>query len=532
VRKAACLLAIFVVAASSLMSGFPKSAAAISAGPQPSAATTTPNILITSIVADTTLEDLEIYNQSDAPIDLAGWSFSFTIKDGGNCSAGETSPSINFPDGWMLSKAYLTFENGGNDAAADIFSVGPAFGAGCSNPWLTSIQISDGSTAEQIITIPDGAALSAGVKQKQRDNSSSSARTLTGTFATDYAALTASDIAGGLFSDPLYTPPDNDDGLQVVEILPRAAGCSPVDTGISCSDFVKVVNDSGMQADLSHYALAYKSSSSASISTVPLSGLLDAGKFAIINTKDDGSPISLTDSGGYVWLEDVEGIKIYAPVVQYPSASSDTKIGWAWAFDGSAWQWTSEPTLDANTFPLENPEVQTGSSSGSGSSSLKPCAADQYRNPATNRCKKIVVSASTLVPCKPDQERNPATNRCRSILAASSTLTPCKTGQERNPATNRCHSVTAASNSLTPCQPGWSRNPATNRCRKTSAVKGDSIANIQDVKAPIAGNNLRWLFAAAAITGALAYAFYEWRQEIMLRYADVKVRAATILRKK
>ena len=57
---------------------------------------------------------------------------------------------------------------------------------------------------------------------------------------------------------------------------------------------------------------------------------------------------------------------------------------------------------------------------------LVPCKPNQFRNPKTNRCKKIPTEkvskkvskkVRTLKECKPGQIRNPQTNRCRKITS-------------------------------------------------------------------------------------------------------------------
>lgn len=523
-RLASLLAAIACISTLAISQAAP--AAALPVGPQPDAPTA-PNILVTAIVGTPLLNALEIYNQSNSPINLAGWSFSFTAKDFSGCSGGRTA-SIAFPPGWILAKNYLTFVRGGDPATATVFTADPNLLTGCVSPWLASIQIFQAGTVEQTISIPSNPAplsLTTGVKQKQRDNSSSSARTLSGTFNSDYASLSSSDTT--FFSDPLYTPPPDSAGLQVVEMLPHSLSCSPTNTSLACSDYVKLRNSTDKPIDLSAYRLrtSYDGTKSTSSNTIALNGTLSPGTFTLVNTKNDGTALSLTESGGYVWLEDVNGAKIYNPVIQYADASSTSKVGWAWAFDGATWRWTSDPTAQANNFPPEDQATTAASTT----SALKPCAADQYRNPETNRCRKIVISASTLVPCKPDQERNPATSRCRSILASSASLQPCKSGQERNPATNRCRSVLGASTSLKPCAAGWQRNPQTNRCRKTTA---SSVANVQDIKTAASSANVgywRWLLAAAAVIGAIGYAFYEWRQDLTLFLDKLKTKLARFI---
>lgn len=55
------------------------------------------------------------------------------------------------------------------------------------------------------------------------------------------------------------------------------------------------------------------------------------------------------------------------------------------------------------------------STKGSTSKTLAPCPEGQYRNPLTNRCKKITSTSSSTKECAEGYERNPETNRCRKI---------------------------------------------------------------------------------------------------------------------
>jgi len=69
----------------------------------------------------------------------------------------------------------------------------------------------------------------------------------------------------------------------------------------------------------------------------------------------------------------------------------------------------------------------------------KECAANQVRNPITQRCNKIKKGKKS--DCVPPKTRNPATNRCKNMKlkkAKAKTLKPCVPPKKRNPATNRC----------------------------------------------------------------------------------------------
>ena len=492
--------------------------AAVGVTPSPSAANSTPPLVITSLVGNNVFPNsgaIELFNQADTPIELDGWRADFSFLD----SCGSFAVSQPLKHGWLLAGEYQTVIFGN-------------VRSGCTAPRLNAVTVLNGDTINQVVTVPTTSPLPDGkiVQHKQRGNSSST-RIITGIYTTDYNAAKPVDAASAtLYDDPLYEPPADASGLQILEILPHARDCAPDDnTSPDCVDYVKLYNPTTLPIDLSQYRLriGYKGQSIGVTNTFHFGQSLAPSKYFTLAARDDGEALSITDSGNYVWLEDTHGVKTYSPIVQYPSATSSSKIGWSWAWDGTMWRWTSAPhPFDANYFPPEVPAA----TSPSNSSTLKPCAANQYRSAETNRCR-LIISASTLVPCRSDQTRNPETNRCRSILASSSSLQPCKAGQVRNPETNRCKSAVTTASSLKPCQPGWERNPDTNRCRK-GTVLGDATAKVQDVRAPTAADHTRWLLAGIAVIGALAYAAYEWRQELALKFAGITAMASKLTRSK
>ncbi len=455
-----------------------------------------PDLLVTSIVGSTQLDYLEIYNQRDDALSLENWEAIATMTDSSPGGCTDITAPIAFPSGWLLPKKYLTFQR--NVSAADSltipFSIDPLTLAGCIAPVLSSIQIIDATgSAEQLITLP-GTWISTTVAQhKQRNNSPNSTRTVSGSFLDDYKIVTG-DIQ--LDSDPLYAPPADTAGLQILEILPNARSCSPLDADPTCSDYIKLYNPTDSPINLAEYRLriGYKGQAASVTNTFTWGQILDPEQdelilpphtYFMLSARNDSTPLSITDSGNFVWLEDAYGAATYEPVIQYPDASSITKVGYAWAWDGSNWQWTRSPQPGAPNVFLADPVV-AGTSIDI--TTLKPCAANQYRNPDTNRCNTITTAAATLVSCEAGQERNPETNRCRSIVTASETLTPC--------------------------QPGWERNPDTNRCRKiTASAVTNATTTVKDIAAP-ASSNSGWIVACFAVIAALAYAAYEWRQDI------------------
>lgn len=476
----------------------------INVGPTPPPSTA-PDLLITtfaSAAAASPIDYLEIYNQSDIPINLHGWSFQLTIdgKTAGTCTP--LTSTVVFPEGWILSKKYLTFQRAVSspvDSPTIAFTIDDATLSSCSAAKLTGLSlVAPNGSVEQAVPFslapPAISDTTNTVQQhKQRNNSPSSTRTITGTLLTDdYKPITGTIT---LNSDPLYTPPVDVAGLQILEVLPNARSCSPLETDPTCSDYVKLYNPTDLPIDLALYRLRVgaKGQSESVTNTLTWGSSVDPAndelllpphQYFMLITRNDGQPLSITDSGNYIWLEDAYGTTMYQPVIQYPDASSGTKIGQAWAYNGTTWQWSSSPQPNgANYFP---PVVLSDSTSVTTMSILKPCADNQYRSPDTNRCNTVTTAIATLTSCGPNEERNPDTNRCRAIATATQP-TPCPAGSERNPDTNRCRKVSVAA--------------------AANAVK--------DVAAPNIDTN-GWFVAILATGLAAAYGIYEWRQDIKL----------------
>lgn len=313
-----------------------------------------------------------------------------------------------------------------------------------------------------------------------------------------------------LYADELYMIPVAPT-LQIVEVVARHAECAPNDTSVVCGDYLKLRNNGEYTVDTSMYRLRTDSGTSISGNAFSLDVLLEPGAYLTVFMRDNGERLNLTDGGGYAWLEDAAGLAPYydETMIQYPSASSNTKIGWAWVLDSvdGAWKWTSTPQPDADNL-VTVPVVAIASEV------VSECPAGKYRNPETNRCRSVEEAVNVLAQCEEGKERNPVTNRCRSVASLASTaLSPCDEGQERNPATNRCRSVLAASRTLTPCQTGYERNPETNRCKKI-LIGSTSVATPAAALEPGGGSTLATALIITTGLGAVGYGIYEWRSEL------------------
>lgn len=355
--------------------------------------------------------------------------------------------------------------------------------------------------------------------------------TTTGNYLSSFTATPTP--PANLQQDPLYEY-DESTPLQTVEILANSRNCGPTETAVDCLDYIKFYNPTNQAIDLSQLRLrnGYVGQAISSSNTMQLGGFILPGEYHAIQ-------VNITNSGGWVWLEDQYGMTMYeTTLVEYPDARSTTKKSLSWAQnDDGIWGWATPQPGGPNELlaPEEIIAKETGQT---------PCREDQYRNPETGRCKKYEVDPMP-VSCNPDQERNPDTNRCRKIATASSlascdadeyrnpdtnrcrklstdaaTLTPCKEGQYRSPETNRCRSLSTASSDLKPCEAGQERNPATNRCRKI--VSGDGGAGFAVVDESTSSDQVvSWLALGGLGLASLGYAGWEWRRELFGVFSKV-----------
>lgn len=413
------------------------------------------------------LDYVQLFNTSDTPVDISGWSIEYTIEGG--------AAPIKLPllSGILKPSNYVVT---GTIPEADlpyVLSIPPEMTA----KKALSIQLKSPDYKEQNMTL--GSKNTGGWTRHLSDS--------TGKYTTTFDAVDPTYVlyVGGLYDDLPESV-----GLQISEILANPRNCSPLDTSLSCKDYVKFYNPTSQDVDLSKFRLrlGYQGQSATTSNTYELSGIIPSGHYGTVSQDVNGRPLSITNGGGFVWLEDTYGIKRYDNTVQgYADASPDNKKGAVWAYDESdgTWKWTARPT------PGDEPSVFVD----------LPVKA------------KKVSAVKTLIPCRSDQYRSAETNRCRSIASAATNLTPCKPGQARNPETNRCRSLATAISSLTPCKANQERNPETNRCRNKISSIPDAAFAVEPVKE--AGKAFVGWWALGGVGAlALGYGAWEWRREV------------------
>lgn len=443
---------------------------------------------------------IELYNRSDAPVSMEGLVVTLVLVDG---AVGYEVP-IHLPAVYLLTDSYMTIGQAGLVDQPDATFTIPA---NMTNATLKSVALTD-SVGHEELQLTDIAATASKYIWAQRKTGDSG-------LGTTMANMTQKEAPITLRGKGTYSLPTAPPAVRIVEILASHASCAPNDISLTCQDYIKLYNPTDAALDLSAYRLRTDSGTSVSGNAFSLNYLLPAKSYLTIAVRDDGAPISVTNDGGYVWLEDAEGIVKYnETIVSYVDATSMTKQGWSWALylDGT-WGWTSTPQPDsANVITILVDIIAATATVDS------LCPAGKYRNPETNRCRAIEEAIATLVSCDEGQERNPATNRCRSLVTvASATLTPCDPDQERNPATNRCRAL-GTSTALGPCPEGQERSPDTNRCRKV--VPSLAAATFAE---PSGDKNLfsSYWFGGAVAVAAAGYGTYEWRSELMKLFRKI-----------
>lgn len=465
-------------------------------------ATDSPVIITNYSFTASRMNYVQLYNNSDEVVSLDGWTLTYQV--------GSSSFTLGTLSGLMSPSKYIVVADSAllPDASFTYATTAPAPTDTTKVTAVhlipsTTIYLSHDVTTPTISTSTVKEATTPPTYYLQRNISTS-----TGNYLSTFSFFVPS-AEFQLYMDPLYEYP-SETALQVSEILPNPRDCSPLETALDCSDYIKLYNPTDQPIDLSYFRLrnGYLGQAPSSSNTLNLEGVLEPGHYITI-------PMSVINTANWVWLEDSYGMKRYDSTVQdYPDASSTTKQGSAWAYDTAdgTWKWTIDPTPEdaPSAFP-----VVLAAETSTPTTTLTPCRDDQYRSEETNRCRNIVTTtiSSELTPCKEGQYRSEDTNRCRSVVSAISSLVPCDEDQERNPLTNRCRSTTTLASALTPCGPGQERNPDTNRCRqvtKSVAALAGAVQPVKDDGKSFVG----WWALGGVASLALGYAVWEWRREI------------------
>lgn len=284
--------------------------------------------------------------------------------------------------------------------------------------------------------------------------------------------------------------------LIVTEMLPNATG---TDDG---NEFIEIYNPGNETVDLALYRLQVGPNFDKTYGFAPGASIEPQSYKSFFN---DSVTFSLLNTSSRVRLISVDG-QVVSESLSYVSPADNE----AWALLSGSWMYTNQPTPGAeNLLPIDEGVV----SDGVVTQGLKPCAANQYRNPDTNRCRIITTDTGDAKPCKDGQYRSEETNRCRSIATDVSAAKPCADDQYRNPDTGRCRKI-ANDDEVKDCGEGRERNPTTNRCRNIVTTASGRTSGGVTVVPATAASVFGWWAAAIVCFIAIGYAALEWRREI------------------
>lgn len=456
----------------------------------------------TGELLSSTVRYIEVYNNSDQVVALDGWTINVARTTDAS-SIALTVPVNNY----LAPHAYAVISFDGFITNALFSTPGMPL---ATNEFVSTISLSHDGFVPYAAVVSDDKSSGKKINLTPMQlTPTTTGYTTTGKYRTDERS--------GPYQDALYAP-RAEFALSPIEILANSRNCAPTEIDTSCGDYIKFYNNTTQTIDFTGVRLriGYRGQTPSSANTIRLSGEIQPGQYAVFTKNEVGEPLSITNSGDFVWLEDTYGLIRYDnTMTSYPDASSTTHKGQSWAqtVDGS-WAWSMpNPGGENKIIP---PEIETLAQTNE----LVSCRTDQYRSSETNRCRNLQTtsSAGQLAPCRSDQYRSSETNRCRNISSSTvaGSLTPCKENQYRNLETNRCRSLASSiSAQLKPCQVGWERNAETNRCRKADVLSASQTVGYPIEKIPASADAVASWWAIGGIgVVALGGGVWQYRYEL------------------
>jgi hypothetical protein len=438
-------------------------------------------------------EIVVVYNQGATTIDVTGWCLTNKISVAFFCFENEEQPAVYTLPAYsyavIFSEEYLLSHELPVEAGGAYKSLNQSSGSIVGSADTISLVDGQGEVIDEMswqASLPAGRAWSRLLLGAQPDVYAMTGDILDWSVIAGYQPPAHGVLTQTLPVDPLAPEPPDEPDIPVVslpypvltEVFPNPEGS---DTG---KEFIELFNPhTELSIDLSSISLLVGQTLEKAV-PFPAGIVLLPGEYRIFTTSD--MPFSLLNSASS--LQIVKDGEPVGSVVSYASP----KEGKSWALVGEEWQYvTPSPNI------LNAADTIHEADDADSISLPKPCAANQYRHAETNRCRLIATSEGTPAPCKEGQYRSLDTGRCRTIVTANEPA-PCKQGQERNPETNRCRNIVGMTS------PG-------------QGVKG--------VESQSQGVN--WYFWGAIgliLLAIIAYAVWEWRDELVKLWRLVRSR--------
>lgn len=292
-------------------------------------------------------------------------------------------------------------------------------------------------------------------------------------------------------TNPPGTPPQLEHQLRIVELLANPIGS---DAG---TEYIEIYNPNDVAISLEAYRLRVGPQLEKTYK-FPVGAIIQPHEYKVFTNQD--IKYTLVNSVSAVQLER-DGVLV-DDIVAYAAPPE----GFAYAESYGSWYYTGTPTPGLANIITDALVVSDKDDLNELAlvSTLKPCAANQYRHPDTNRCRNIVTATTTPAPCASNQYRSPETNRCRNIATVTGP-SPCKEGQERNPDTNRCRNIV------------------------TMTKTNHGIKDISIEESATGASWYWWLAIGGVVILILAYAVWEWREDL---HKLVRITKAKITRNK
>ncbi len=456
-------------------------------------------ILISKISQDK--KYVEIYNQTNQNVNLAGWKIEYYARS-------STKPVGKiFKDEVILANGFLVLSN--DKMSADGIKFGLA-----QNDGSVVLSRSDGSVSDTVgwgnNSKSAGSPIKGGVKTVWRcfvgkniiDSKNNS---------TDFLSSKGSDNQEIMpYSRPnCKSPepkPESQKELNKCEGLKLSEIASNVD-----EQFIEIINSGEKTVITTGCKLTIGDAGvRENIGDIEL----NPGEFLTIKIKNTN--LKLPKTKGKVYLLDEAGSKISSAEYEKLAKSS------SWSLIDDEWTQTFMITENSENIFKEYPDCQNGYERNVLGRCVKiatppvesSCPVGQYRHPETRRCRKIE-AAKTITPCKDGYYRSEETGRCRSIASAvAKTLKPCPEGQFRNSATGRCKKIASTDDIAKECPEGFERNPQTKRCRKIKSANMPAVGLAATEVKQVAGATWGWWVFGGVSLLAVGYGVWQWRWEI------------------
>ncbi len=360
-------------------------------------------------------ELIELKNLSDEPVDLTGYTISYTNTQN------KTNTIVEFPPGSRLEGRVLLLRLARRaDPGADYtYTTTLATSAG---PLTLSYR---GQVVDSVCwTGKDGCYVAFNTSVEKRttlvrnldDGTFEHLLTYDLEFDPDHPALV------------LPQEPEDDDQQPDASSTLGQPQCYKLEfsevlsyyDAAQTEQFIEFYNPSNASIQLDNCNLRYKKKTYNLIGTVEAGGYYtfypsEAG-FSLTKNPTSSNAIELIDADGQVadYLEYYHGQKKLTSYARFYNETGE-----------ATWTLTYQPTPNASNIYQE----------------FRTCEAGKVINPETGNCVKV--TDTTATECPEGKYRNPLTGRCKAIETASTTK-ECAEGYERNPETNRCRKIKTA----------------------------------------------------------------------------------------